>query len=405
MSTALAAGERHRQVRGGRAVLPYLAEPDKAAERRKNLARVRTARRLEQRSHIEVQLGSTVWKWRDAGCLIEAFEAARGAVAYAHENRYSDLEALALATLADLRLELGNIAGAHDLARTAESLATPAPARALRCLGTVMVRQGDPIAAQNYLNRALKEAVRARDGAEEIRILMEQATAFAAMDGQHGKSMAAADKAISLCREREDLAAALPNALYARSKALLASGDPSQARRGLDEAIEAASTGQKLVLGWISRLYAQIMLELKASDAAIEWSAQAIDKFGAISHRYGVACARLTLGTAYAACHDDRLDEAVATVSEALETLQNCEDPYTETQAKRILADLLVGRGRAQVSGAQDGRSDIREAIEIFEDMGDEARTGELRIEFEPDPSGLLKPSPRLMTVSRRRSA
>ena len=259
-----------------------------------------------------------------------------------------------------------------------------------------MSRQNNPAAAQDFLGKALDEARRVQDMVEQIRVLMEQASVFAALAELRHRSIATAEEAVDLCRKQEDLAALLPSALYARSKVLLACGDPVEASIGLNEALAAVSSGQPLVRAWIDSLYSQVMLELGKSNAAIMWSTDAIDGFGAISHRYGVACSRLTLGAAYAASSGDRLNEAVATVSDALETLQNCDDPYAELKAKRMLADLLVRRGRAH-----GDRADIQEADRIFEDLDDQASRQELRDELIPDPPSTGRRPSRLPAASR----
>jgi tetratricopeptide (TPR) repeat protein len=382
-------------------ILPYLRErmPGGQAERLRTVARVRAARRQHQ-TPVVLQLNQTIGELRESGCLAEAFEAARSAVAYAHENRQSGLEALALATIADLRLEIGNIAGAYELAKAAESLdpSDPGPVRALRCLGSIMSRQNNLAAAHDFLGRALVEVQRVPDMVEQARILMEQASVFAVLPDLRQRSIPTADEAVELSRGREDLATLVPTALYARSKALLACGEPAEARIGLDMALAVVSGTQPLVRAWIDGLYSQVMLELGKADAAITWSTDAIDRFGAISHRYGVACSRLTLGAAYAAYSGDRLDEAVAAVSDALETLQNCEDPYVELKAKRMLADLLVRRGKAH-----HHRTDIQEADRIFEDLDDEVSRQKLQAELIADPPSSRRRPSHLSSASRLR--
>lgn len=362
-------------------ILPYLRERipvGRQLEQFKVLQRARTARKNQQ-AEIELRLNHTVWEWKEAGLLVQAFEAARSAVAYAKENKHPHLEALALATIADLRLEIGNIAGAHDLAKSAARLVTSASgrARALRCLGSIKRREGHPEMAKDDLDQALAEARRVHDVAEEIRILMEQASVFAATGAQRRKSVTTADRAINLCREQEGVISLLPSALYARSKVLLSDGDPVGAKTGLDEALLAVTPNQPLVSAWIHELYGQVMLELKDPGAAITRSVDAIDIFGGMAHRYGIACSRLTLGLAYATAANDRLDEAVTAVSDALETLQNCDDPRVEARAKRTLAELLVRRGR--ICGDQ---ADIHEAENLFEALGDVDGCQQLQAEF-----------------------
>jgi tetratricopeptide (TPR) repeat protein len=364
-------------------ILPYLREripaetlAEKRADGREALERAQAIRKQHE-TEILLELNWKVWERKEAGNLAAAFETVRSAVASAQENQQPGLEALALATMADLRLEIGNIPGARELAEAARSVDTdPGPVRALRCLGVLMCRQGELAAAQDFLDRALDEAHRAADPGEEIRVLIEQASTFA-ITAEKGKSLAAADRAINLCDRRDDCAGLLPSALYGKSRALLRCGNPREAMACLDLAASAVSCGQPLVRAWIDRLYSEVALTLNRPEAAIKASSAAIDGFGAISHRYGVACSRLALAAAYAVRGDDHLAEAVATVSDALETLQNCDDPYMERKAKRLLASLLDRRGHTV-----NDRADLEAAAELYEDLGDNARVRDLRDEL-----------------------
>jgi tetratricopeptide (TPR) repeat protein len=381
-----------RRTSGGRAgivefsvdehILPYLHQrmytETSAGGRRERLDALTRARsaRVEPETDIVRRLNQAVSEWKDSGRFAIAFGTARDALESAHESGQRWIEALALATIADLRLEIGNIAGARELAEAAVQLADgTGPARALRCLGRIMCQEGQPEAAQEFLDRALAEARRADDAAEEISALMELASALA-MTANESRSIAIADLAVASCRSRPDCAPLLAAALYARAKALLFCSHAREARACLDEAVLAASDDRPLRRAWIDWLYGRASLKLDDHRAAIGASSEAIESFGAMSHRYGVACSRLLLGAAYAT-NDDQLAESIASVSDALETLQNCGDPYTESEAKHLLGSLLGRKARA----GRDAR-DLEEAAKIFEDLDDDASLRALQEDF-----------------------
>jgi hypothetical protein len=367
-------------------LLPYLQDKistdtlaEKRADGRAVLNRARADRKWQD-SGILFDLNSKVWTLKESGEISAAFDLVRNAVAMAQENRRSDLEALALATMADLRLEIGNIAGAGELAEASIS-ANPsaAPARALRCLGVFMSLQGELGPAQDRLDEALGKARHTRDLADEIRILIEQANVFALNAGKN-KSLAAADQAVKLCHRHSDCARLLPSALYGKSKALAQCKSPREAMACLDQAASAVSSDQSLVRAWIDWLYSKVALELHRPKVAVEACRRSLDAFGSMSHRYGVARSRLVLAGAYASGSDDHLAEALAAVSDALETLQNCEDPFAQRDAKQLLRSLLVRRDRAG-----DGRPGPQAAAPPYWDLGDEFRARGLWDDLVPD--------------------
>jgi hypothetical protein len=94
-----------------------------------------------------------------------------------------------------------------------------------------------------------------------------------------------------------------------------------------------------------------------------------------------VACSRLALAEAYDAGGDDHLAEALASVSDALETLQNCEDRVTERIAKQLLASLLARSGQAG-----DDRSDLQAVAALYQELGDDVRARNLRDELSSSP-------------------
>jgi tetratricopeptide (TPR) repeat protein len=370
-------------------ILPYLQDKMPAgtlAEKQVGGLEVLERAQAERRRSdgaVLAELNTTVWALKDSGKIVAAFDLVRNAVASAQENQNPRLQALALATMSDLRVEIGNISGALELAEAAVRAAPEGgPARVLRCLGLVRGRQEEFGAAQDHLDQALARARQAedRDRAEEVRILCEQAYTFALTQAK-GKSSMAADEAVGLCRKHEDCASLLPSALYGKGRALLLCGMPQQAREQLDQAAVVTSAEQPLVRAWIDLEYSNAALKLKQPGAAIEAGSRAIEGFGAMSHRYGVACSRLALAQAYNSEGEDYLTEALASVSDALETLQNCEDRVTERIAKQLLASLLARRGQAGKS-----RSDLWKVAALYQELGDDVRARNIRDELKSSP-------------------
>jgi tetratricopeptide (TPR) repeat protein len=358
--------------------------PDEQSERPGPTAQ-QPADRRQQEDDIIHQLNQGIWELRNAGDISAAFESARHAAAIARKNENSRLEALALATIADLRLEIGNITGAHELARAAETLDPgSAPARALRCLGSILRMQEEAEYARSYLDRALLAARRDGDIAEEACTLVAQALLPAPLQDRESSSIVA-DRAIALIARHPDLTALQPTAHLARAEALLEHGQIREARAGLSRVAKMLSSSQPLVRAWLDLLYARTAIAGGSIDEAVQRSAAAIEEFGVISHRYGVARARLTLGLAHAARPGINLAKAVRDTSEALETLQNCDDPFIATTAKQQLAGLLIKQGTADNSAA-----DLEAAEKILESLGDEENLSELRAILAP-----IRPSSR----------
>jgi hypothetical protein len=370
-------------------ILPYLRDKmsadtlaEKQADGQEVLERAQAERKRSDDA-VLAELNTTVWALKDSGKIAAAFDLVRNAVASAQENQNPLLQALALATMSDLRVEIGNISGARELAEAAVRAASEdGPARVLRCLGLVKGRQEELGAAQDHLDQALAQARQAedRDRAEEVKILIERAYTFA-LTQDKGKSLMAADEAVSLCRKHEDCVSLLPSALYGKSRALLLCAVPQKAREQLDRAASVTSAEQPLIRAWIDLEYSKVALKLEQPRVAIEAASRAIESFGAMSHRYGVACSRLALAEAYDADGEDHLTEALASVSDALETLQNCEDRVTERIAKQLLASLLARRGRAGKS-----RSDLQEVAALYQELGDDVGARKLRDELTSSP-------------------
>jgi tetratricopeptide (TPR) repeat protein len=335
------------------------------------------------------RLNETIQEWRDAGWLAEALEASRDAVATTQRSGDRPAEALALATLADLQAGIGNIEEAYALAEAAcQVRGVAAPARALRCLARVARRRGQIDMAEKKLEEALATARQSGDAAEEVKILIERALTLA-LTVDRARSVVVADEAVALCHDHQVSASPLSASLFAgasfaRSYALLDCGRAQEASDCLAKAVVRASDKQALWLAWMAWLRGRTALALGEHRPAIEACMEAIERFGAMSHRFGDGCSRMLLGRVYARAGSDRLDEAIMLASDAMDTFGNCGDRSAEDEAKRLLSSLLHRRGHELLDV-----HDLEEAARISEVLGDDESLTEIRDELaatRPDP-------------------
>ena len=372
--------------------------PATRTARRRALDDERNARGL--RPDTVYRLNETIQEWRDAGWLAEALEASRDAVATTHRSGDRPAEALALATLADLQAGIGNIGEAYTLAEAAcQVRGVAAPARALRCLGRVARRRVQIDEAEKKLEEALATARQSGDAAEEVKILIERALTLA-ITRDPASSVAVADEAVALCHEHQVSASPLGASLlagasFARAYALLACRRAPEASDCLAKAVAGASDKQALWLAWMAWLRGRAALALEEHRPAAEACMEAIERFGAMSHRFGDGCSRLLLARVYARAGSDRLDEAITLASDAMDTFGNCGDRSAEDEAKRLLSSLLRQRGR-ELRDVHD----LEEAARFSEVLGDDASLTEIQVELaatRPDP-----PAQRWKALRRR---
>jgi tetratricopeptide (TPR) repeat protein len=391
LADSLAQEQLVRRTSGGRAgvvrfevhqhVLEYararmLAETDESErnERLATLARARDNRRMRA-DELAWRLNVNIPAWKDEGLLDKAIDEARDALAIAEESGRTREVALALATLGDIHVELGNTHEALEMAQVARAIDDrQPPVRALRCLGKVMRRMRDLDQAKVYLAEAMKVAVQSDDGAERIRILIEQ-SAVLALVPDAARSVALADEAIALCEQYPEHAPLRTGARWARGNALLSGGQADRALALLDEAAGDASDDQALWRAWVLWLLAKAALESGRLVKAAESASEAIDRFAMMAHRFGIAHCKLVLGRVWLA--GSRLDEATLLLTDALRTFQNCNDLWTEGDAKRILASAML---------RDDRRSEavrlLQDAARNFRDLGDEASLADVRNEL-----------------------
>ncbi len=398
LADSLAQAELIRRTSGGRAgvvrfevhehVLEYARARMRAEmpegetrERLEALARARDDRG-RRADELAWRLDVIIPSWKDEGLLDKALDEARDALSIAEENGRTREVALALATLGDIQVELGNTDAALEMAQAARDMDDrQPPVRALRCLGKVMRRMRKLDLAQEYLATAMAAALQADDAAEEIRILVEQSAVLALVEqsavstltADNARSVALADEAISLCERRQEHASLRTGGLWARGNALLSLGRADQALIVLEQAAWSASDDQALWRTWVFWLRAKASLETGDLPKAAQSANAAIDSFGTMAHRFGIAHCKLVLGRVCLA--ESRLDEAITLLTDALRTFQNCNDLWTEGDAQRTLASAML---------EADRRSEavhlLQDAARTFKDLGDETSVADVRL-------------------------
>jgi len=415
LADSLSQAQLVRRTSGGRAgvvrfevhehVLEYalarMRAETKKGERRDRLAALARARdaRMRRANDLAWRLNADIPAWKDEGRLDKALDEARDALSIAQESGRTREVALALATLGDIQLELGNTDEAWEMAQATRSIDDQQPqARALRCMGKVMRRMRKLDLAQQYLADAMTAARETNDIAEQIRTLVEQSAVLALVEQgtapapEIAQSVALADKAISLCQERGHHSSLITAALWARGNALMNCGQAPEALAVLNRAAHTASDDQALWRTWVSWLRAKAALETGHLTDAADFASEAIDSFGTMAHRFGIAHCKLVLGRLCLA--ESRLNEAITLLTDALRIFQNCNDLWTEADAKRTLATALL---------KADRRSEavhlLQDAARDFKNLGDETSLAAVSsdlVRFRPNihklRSGIMEP-------------
>jgi tetratricopeptide (TPR) repeat protein len=315
-------------------------------------------------------LRNNVFIWQDQGKFAEAMNAARDSLARATRQENKAAVGLALASLAELYLELGQLNDAEDLANEAKSLEgsemAGAHSRALRCIGKINWRLRQTDAAQENLGRALRIACDIDDQAEQVRILRELAAA-------HAQSVAPAqgiemvDRAMAICHARRDGGKRLlPGLLWAAGLVLLSDDRLDEAASKVMRASEiSGETGQVLWTAWSLQCRGDIALRAGDHNAARKYAIDALEMFTEMRHRYGAAHCRLIIGETFGL--DQRTDESAREFETALETFQNCGDPWITAESLRLLA--LAKRDQKHM--ANETAQLLENSYRIFEDLGD----------------------------------
>jgi tetratricopeptide (TPR) repeat protein len=354
-------------------------------KRRQRLDALDTAHAARRGSadQLELHLSFTIPAWKDEGRLDKALDEARDALAIAEESGRVRETALALALLADLQVELGNTDEAMEMAQ--DSLLADVnhrPIRALRCLGTITRRVRQLDLSERYLAEAATNARAAGSVTEEIRTLIEQSTTFA-LTAEPSRSVTTAEEAVGLCRTESGQLALLTGAQWALGNAMLSCGRVGDALPLLDGAALAASDDQALWRAWVYWLRSMAALDAGELGAAAASAAQGIDLFGAMAHRYGVAYCKLALGRVYVT-DTSRINDAVALLTDALETFQNCNDVWTQGDAKHVLGQAMIRANRRS-----EALRLLQDAERTFTGLPDMVSREAVRRDLESLPKGI----------------
>jgi tetratricopeptide (TPR) repeat protein len=341
--------------------------------------------RLRRQERVPAQrLRKKVFTLQDRGKFIEALDVARDALTLSRMKGDKEGHALALCALAELYLELGNLDEAREFSKTAlhASGVTSHP-RALRCLGKVRRRLRQIPDAEELLREAHDAARELRDEPEQIRVLRELAAAQAVGSDPHA-ALATGIEAIRICDQRPDGGIRLrAGVLWSVGSALLYMGDLDGADATFRDA-ERISIDQEQILwrAWIGQGRSRVAMETRRYSEAKGFAEQALEGFLEMRHRYGVAHCRLLLGDIYRA--QQQWEDAARILEEALETFQNCGDPWMTALAMHTLARNNLDQGHVS-----DATSLLETAYEIFDSVADD--TNRLRVRAELASSVVLR--------------
>lgn len=363
------------------------------ADQQRLRARLERARG-HRRQQVSGELRHRVYEPLIGGRFTEALTGARWSVAVAREREDRAAEGLALAAFAEIRAELGNFDVAEDLARAAiDTGSGPGTVRALRCQGKLRRRLRQLSQAELLLHRALT-AAGDNEESEKIRVLAELAVAQS-LTHRIAQAMVTLREAFRRCDECPDGGPAhRPGLIWAHGYVL------QQARR-LDEAQHELIAGERLAEKLDQRLWRVWLLHRRASvaldahrlDDARGLAFDAVDRFGAMDHRYGKALSRLLIGTAHLA--DEQTDEAVPMLEEAAENFLNCGDRWAEAKTTWTLAMAQRRRGDSVAVARL-----LREAYDTFAALGDDASRARVAEELrrvtshDPGAGGPVGPDP-----------
>lgn len=330
-------------------------------------------RRLQQASakrlaHVpSEQLRKNVFRWQDEGKIVNALDAARDILSLAHLKGDKEAEGLARAALAELYLELGYIDDARELSMAALGTAgIRGRPRALRSLGKVKRRLRQIRSAEALLTQAYDLSQELRDGSEQIRILRELA-AVQALGDEPLSGAATARQAIQMCDQRADRGRRLrAGVLWSLGSSLLYADDLTSAEEAFQEAEQfARQAEQNLWTAWIGQGLSRVTMESEDYDRSKVFVSDALSTFRDMRHRYGIAHCRLLLGEIFRAEGD--FEDAARILEEALETFQNCGDPWMTGVAMQTLA-----LNRGDQGYATDAADLVEQAYKIFEVLAED---------------------------------
>jgi tetratricopeptide (TPR) repeat protein len=347
-------------------------------DRSLSLERLAEARRRRHERVPSQRLRKKVFGWQDQGRLVLALNAARDTLALAQTKGDKAAEGLALSALAELYLELGDIDDARALATAAlDAPGVASRPRALRCLGKVRRKLHQAGEAETILVEARDLARKLGDPSEEIRVLRELAEAQS-LDLAPGVGLDTAADAIRLCRQRADGGKRhMAGVLWAKGGVLLHAADVGAAIVTLAEAEEfSVREDQTLWAAWIRQRRSCAALLSKDFQEAARLATDSMGMFRDMRHRYGVGHCRLLLGRIYR--DEGDLDDAGRLLEEALETFQNCGDPWIEAVTLHTLALNMLDQGHTS-----EGIGLLENAYKMFGRVGDQENRRQLRKELD----------------------
>jgi tetratricopeptide (TPR) repeat protein len=353
----------------GRKLLESTGERDREEFR----ARLSEAQRERQRADISRSTVGAILLMQEEGSFHDALARAREAIALARDQEDRPSEALTLAALAEIQAELGYTNEADELAETAQRIGgQDSQPRALRVLGKVRRRWRQLEAAEEYLREGLQLAEANDDSPEVTRILRELA-AVQAEAPDPGPALKSARVSVEVaCRQPETMPVLLAGSLWSEGRALARLRRYREAEEVLQRARgEATHAGQRMWQAWISHELGRVHLDIGQRARAREDADTGLRVFAETRHRYGVAYCRKLLGEICLA--DGRLNDASRVLGEALDTFQNCGDPWIEAETSRILAKVRAAQDRSR-----DAVRLLDNAATVFEGLDDLPSLGQV---------------------------
>jgi tetratricopeptide (TPR) repeat protein len=315
--------------------------------REERRAKLSTAQRERARADLSRSTVGAILLTQEAGNFQEALAKARDAIALARDRQDRSSESLTLAALAEIQVELGYTGEADELAETSRQIGgQDSQPRALRVLGKVRRRWRHLEAAEKYLREGLQLAQSNSDTPEVTRILREL-TAVQAEGADLEPALKTAEQAVeSALGQPEKMPLLIAGCRWSKGRVLLRLGHLDEAESTLSQAYaDAVTSGQRMWQAWIAHEQGRLELRLGQHRQAYEYAEKGLNLFATMQHRYGVAYCRKLLGEIFS--EDRRPDDASRALDEALDTFQNCGDPWIEAETARIVALVRASQDKS----------------------------------------------------------